>query len=253
MATMVHLWLLVMQPHQSLLCGAISISIMFFLFFYLFFIWSVYFFFCGNQTPNPGCGLPGGLWPLCYLSGRNKRLSIRKSCVVCVTVMLIHQTIVSWDRVQGQHLWEADGPWDRLADPRHRPPWKGLHRGHQWGGGAPRDAQGNHGSHIVSQLKNDKQSSKTQYDGEDYCSTWKSSALHFLFLVHKELSSVLLVLGLDVQLISNPPRSLDWQVLGPMAELGESTPEEDTKADRSNSAHLYKVSTKLYLWHQPYI
>ncbi|CAL8377588.1 unnamed protein product [Boreogadus saida] len=32
------------------------------------------------------------------------------------------------------------------------------------------------------------------------------------------------------------------KVLGPMTELGESTPEEDTKADRSNSAHLYKVS-----------
>ena len=34
LATMVHLWLLVMQPHQSLLCGAIFISIMFFKCFY---------------------------------------------------------------------------------------------------------------------------------------------------------------------------------------------------------------------------
>ncbi|KAJ3585723.1 hypothetical protein NHX12_014442 [Muraenolepis orangiensis] len=44
----------------------------------------------------------------------------------------------------------------------------------------------------------------------------------------------------DINEGEEPPEML--KVLGPMAELAESTPEEDTKADRSNSAHLYKVS-----------
>ena len=68
------------------------------------------------------------------------------------------------------------------------------------------------------------------------------ASFHFLSLVKEALRSVPLLLQSDPLPILNPPYSLDWQVLGPMTELGESTPEEDTKADRSNSAHLYKVS-----------
>lgn len=36
--------------------------------------------------------------------------------------------------------------------------------------------------------------------------------------------------------------SLSRQVLGPVPQLAESTPEEDSKADASNSASLYKVN-----------
>ncbi|KAM3857662.1 capping protein (actin filament), gelsolin-like b [Diretmus argenteus] len=45
---------------------------------------------------------------------------------------------------------------------------------------------------------------------------------------------------MDVTEGEEPPEML--KVLGPMPALAESTPEEDTKADRSNSASLYKVS-----------
>lgn len=48
---------------------------------------------------------------------------------------------------------------------------------------------------------------------------------------------------LVVFLVSELPVMFAGQVLGKMPELAESTPEEDSKADASNSASLYKVTS----------
>ena len=68
-----------------------------------------------------------------------------------------------------------------------------------------------------------------------------------MWLVNSNLENLVLtnIHGTFMTPLCLPLVTCDWQVLGPVPELTESTPEEDSKADVSNSASLYKVSNSL--------
>ena len=129
------------------------------------------------------------------------------------------------DRIAGQHVREAESARDRLLDSWHGQTREGKNHGFQRRGGAWGDAQGKYRivktkNFVAYYLDNSIPSTKKYLKGS----------------------------------YMNPenwfPRfpCVDEQVLGQMPALAESTPEEDSKADASNSASLYKVTSSALIY-----